>query len=294
MITTSAVAKRDGRKAAAAHRRRSSLRACALAGLLLAAASAGQARADWLSESLRGTSSSGPVSWNGVYAGAQMGLTSMTTDFGDSASSQIAYILRNTALESEQHPSTWTTLPRNTTNTKNYGGFIGYNIQWSELVVGFDMSYNRPTSLSSSAHDVIDRTVTLSDGTKDAVHIDASGAVKLIDYATFRGRAGYAFGQFLPYGVVGVAVGRFNYNQYTSVIVDQTPAGGSTTRYILPPKAAARDGAFDAGFVVGLGMDVAIMPNLFLRAEWEYVGFAPLNGIRTGLNTGRVGIALRF
>ena len=41
--------------------------------------------------------------------------------------------------------------------------------------------------------------------------------MKLIDYGTLRGRAGYAFGQFLPYAFFGGAVGRFNYSTSTTV-----------------------------------------------------------------------------
>ena len=41
-------------------------------------------------------------------------------------------------------------------------------------------------------------------------------------------------------------------------------------------------------------MDVALLPNVFLRGEWEYVGFAQVNGIRSSINTGRVGIGMRF
>jgi outer membrane immunogenic protein len=41
-------------------------------------------------------------------------------------------------------------------------------------------------------------------------------------------------------------------------------------------------------------VDVAVLPNVFLRAEWEYVAFAPVDGIRATLNTGRVGAGLRF
>ena len=42
--------------------------------------------------------------------------------------------------------------------------------------------------------------------------IKAQSSIKLVDYATLRARAGYAFGQFLPYALVGGAVGRFNYS----------------------------------------------------------------------------------
>ena len=39
----------------------------------------------------------------------------------------------------------------------------------------------------------------------------ASSSLKLIDYATGRVRAGYAFGQFLPYGAAGIAVGQHKF-----------------------------------------------------------------------------------
>ena len=39
------------------------------------------------------------------------------------------------------------------------------------------------------------------------VTIDAQTTLKLVDYATLRARGGYAIGQFLPYMVVGAALG---------------------------------------------------------------------------------------
>ena len=42
-------------------------------------------------------------------------------------------------------------------------------------------------------------------------------SVQAVDYATLRARAGYALGQFLPYAVVGIAVGRFNYGTTVTV-----------------------------------------------------------------------------
>jgi hypothetical protein len=46
--------------------------------------------------------------------GVQLGLNNMNTDF--SASSLVAYSLRNTTLENEFSPSSWATMPSNTTN----------------------------------------------------------------------------------------------------------------------------------------------------------------------------------
>ena len=41
---------------------------------------------------------------------------------------------------------------------------------------------------------------------------------------------------------------------------------------------------------VGLGVDVSILPNMFLRAEWEYVQFAPIHDIQVNINSARVGL----
>jgi outer membrane immunogenic protein len=218
-------------------------------------------------------------------------VSNMNSDFGDSTSSLVSFILRNSTLENEASPSTWTTLPSNTTNSMQYGAFIGYNVQWDQLVVGGDIAYNRMSSMESSASDTITRLVTTSDSVNHTVTITGQSSIKLIDYATFRARAGYAFGQFLPYAVIGGAVGRFNYATSATVTDIQTnPAGtfGPIT------STDGKNNVVVGGVVAGLGMDVALMPNVFLRGEWEYVAFAPVNGIRTNTNTGRVGLGVRF
>jgi opacity protein-like surface antigen len=44
----------------------------------------------------------------------------------------------------------------------------------------------------------------------------------LTDYGTARGRAGYVVGNFLPYGFIGMAVGRASYSVNTAPLVQQT------------------------------------------------------------------------
>ena len=235
------------------------------------------------------------LDWSGIVIGAQVGLSTMHTDFGNATSSEIAYALRNTTVQNEFEPSTWTTLPADTTNSTFYGGFIGYNYQLDKLVLGADIAYNRPKELHSEASDFISRIVTTSDDISHTVSITSAASLDLVDYATFRVRAGYAFDQFLPYAVVGGAVGRFNYTTTATVVDDWTPVGGGATTHFAPPtQSSSKDGAITAGFVAGLGVDVSLLPNMFFRAEYEYVVFAPLNGIRAQLNTGRVGIGFRF
>jgi outer membrane immunogenic protein len=234
--------------------------------------------------------------WDGVNFGVDFGLTNQHTDFGGSTSSEVAFILRNTTLENEAAPSSWTTLPADSTNGRNYGLFLGYNVQMDQLVLGVDAAYNRGSSIRNSASDTLARRVTTSDNVQHDVTITASSTMELIDYATLRARAGYAFGQFLPYAFVGGAVGRFNYTTSATVTSLETALTPPPAPYTYGPitESNNKDNAIVGGFTLGLGLDVAILPNVFLRAEWEFVGFAQVNGIRTTINTGRVGLGVKF
>lgn len=246
---------------------------------------------------LRGSFSDTPgyVRWDGIQIGAQMGLSSLNANFGNSTSSQISYILRNTTIENEGNVSGWTTLPSSTSNSRQFGGFIGYNWQWSEVVLGVDLAYNYMSSLEASASDSMGRVFNTSDGFRNTVDVTSSSSIKLVDYATLRGRAGYAIGQFLPYAMLGIAVGRFNYANAATVHASGTNAAAGTSYGPFTGSASdAKNNAFAIGFLGGVGLDLALLPNVFLRGEYEFISFSSVNSIRTNLSTGRVGVGMRF
>lgn len=264
-----------------------------VAGAAIAASAAGTAVAADMPEFLRG--SLAPllptptyVNWSGVYFGAQASYSNMNTDFGNSSNAigqWIAHTLRNSQLEDNYHPEQWVSMPSDLSNSASYGAFIGYNMQWDQLVLGVDLAYNRMASMRTSAVDAIGRVVTNPD---DTVTIYGRSSMELVDYMTLRGRAGYAFGQFLPYGILGIAAGRFNYSTYAQLQVSGQDNLGPVSMN------QSKNDAVAAGFVTGVGMDVALLPNVFLRGEWEFIAFSELSGIRSTLNTARVGIALKF
>lgn len=269
----------------------------ALCGLLVVASSGKATAADWLDDlSLRGSLSGAPIRWDGIYFGGHLGASTLNTNAVNGAGSLVAYILRNTTVESEFAPSDWTTLPSTSGNSGSYGAFLGYNTQMDQLVLGFDIGYSRPSLLQTGAVDSISRIVHTSDGYDNAVTINAQSTARLVDYATLRGRAGYAVGQFLPYAVLGAAVGRFNVTRSATVSVASTDPLGVMPDINFGPVTAAdgKDNAFAAGFVAGAGMDVALLPNVFLRGEWEYIYFSPISGITSNINTVRAGVGLRF
>lgn len=182
--------------------------------------------------------------WDGFYFGGQIGYSILTSDFSDAI------------------PSATLSNSVDTTGT-SYGGFVGYNTTfWDpQLVLGMELAYNWVSSLEAFTTDGV-----------------ATASYKLKDYLAWRGRAGYAFGAFLPYGLVGVAVGRVDYST------------GSVTNGFI----SGQSNVYPVGFVWGLGMDVSLTPNVFLRGEWEQTIFSPEAGIRSRINTARAGIGVRF
>jgi outer membrane immunogenic protein len=270
----------------------------ALCVLLAAISAAGASAADLDGTSLRGSYSNlfgnGPVRWDGWNFGGQIGYSSMATDFGNSNSSEIAYILRNTTIENEDAPSSWTTLPNASAENSQWGGFLGYSWQDEQLVYGVDLAFNHVSKLQSSASDALSRIVTTSDTNVHNVTIQSSAYINLLDYGTLRARVGYAFGQFLPYAFMGAAVGRFDYASSATVTDDITSGPQAGTNFGPESQSNGKTNAYDGGFDVGLGIDVAVLPNVFVRGEYEYIAWAPLDGMRTSTSTLRAGIGVRF
>ena len=61
-------------------------------------------------------------------------------DLGNADNSLVSYMLANTELQS--NVTNFTTLPKSVTGGASYGGFIGYNWQWDDVVLGAELNYN--------------------------------------------------------------------------------------------------------------------------------------------------------
>ncbi len=52
---------------------------------------------------------------------------------------------------------------------------------------------------------------------------------------------------------------------------------------------------FAYGSTAGLGFELLVLPNVFLRAEWEYVQFFPVQDFKIHLNTSAaIGVGIKF
>jgi outer membrane immunogenic protein len=129
-----------------------------------------------------------------------------------------------------------------------------------------------------------------------------SGSVTDLNFGTLRARAGWALGNFLPYGFAGVAVGHANVNIAATVFGQENPpAVGACLSTNVPPctpfsftGTAGKNGEWMVGFTFGGGLDVALTRNVFLRAEYEYVQFAPIANLIVDVSTGRGGLGIKF
>jgi outer membrane immunogenic protein len=196
--------------------------------------------------------------WDGIYFGGQGGWNAGGVDFANATKPLLAYILRDTDIESEYAVSSWTTLPKRDTSGANYGGFIGYNFQWDDAVLGVEVNYNR-SSFKVTADDSMRRVNIVTSIARHDVTVSATGTLEITDYATLRGRAGWAFGSILPYVTGGVAIARGNVikeahvrDDWCDVIADPncTP-----TPQFSPSSNDNRDGTFAYGYAIGGGVD---------------------------------------
>jgi outer membrane immunogenic protein len=250
--------------------------------------------------------------WDGFYFGAQAGKTFGTADFSNGSSSMVSYILANTELQNIV--SSWTTLPQQSSASQSYGGFVGYNYQWGEVITGVELNYNHlafRTGAKDSVGPILVPGANLPDGSTVlySITVASSASVAITDIMTARARAGWTYDRFMPYGFVGLAVGKADVSRTASVtgtkstqapnlavpggVIVFDPVVGPLN---LPrnPQTQAQDGRVAFGFTAGLGVEVGILPNLFLRAEWELVQFPNISDVRVLMNTARVGVGLKF
>lgn len=247
--------------------------------------------------------------WGGFYAAGQIGYSSANVNFSTAAGPDVSFILRNTTIEADEDLSDWSVLsPVRSTGGAGLGGFVGYNVQWQDVILGFEANYNHVSLMASSA-DSETRSFVDSNNIPSGHHyfydatISERASMDITDIATFRARAGWAFSNYLPYGFFGFAVGGANVANTASVqftAVDYpdpaTPPATPLPNLSFGPvtQGTSQDSAFIYGLTTGIGTDISLTQNLFLRGELEYIYFFPLDGIHVTVASARVGAGIKF
>jgi outer membrane immunogenic protein len=244
--------------------------------------------------------------WGGIYVGGQLGYSAGGASFGNNVNDLATDIVRNTILEPVV--SNLSVLSKSDTSGSSAGGFVGYNAQWEGVILGFEVNYSR-TSLNLNSSDTIPPLLIANDAGAPAGHhfaydlnLTASSAIRFTDLASVRARAGWSAGNFLPYAFLGLAIARADVIRSATLLWTRTDNPDVTVPPTppIPPLPTAsgggtrsdvRNGGFYYGYAGGVGIDVLVMPNVFLRAEWEIDNFQSL---RANVNNVRTAIGMKF
>jgi outer membrane immunogenic protein len=221
--------------------------------------------------------------WNGAYAGGQVGYSTGQFDFSSATGPQTQLILGQPFTFS--NPITG----KDNTSAAAYGTFVGVNSQWDDVILGAELSYNHTNLLAASSGSFL---VTLRDN--NTYTLTGTAAAHILDYATIRGRMGYAFSRFLPYAFAGVAVARADLSRVTSLSGPINTPPNLPVSFTPQTVTQGQQSSFLYGYALGAGMDIAVMPNVFVRAEYEFIGFVQFMTSTATLQSARIGAAVQF
>jgi opacity protein-like surface antigen len=233
--------------------------------------------------------------WQGFYIGGQGGYGASDENFNGSTRNLTAAAVADTLIEAELGVSQLNLgLGKASARTAGFGAFTGYNSQWDDVVIGLEASYLHGSF--GGSFQASERRVSanvLSDNQFHDVTATSTSSISISDMATFRGRAAYAWGSFLPYVFGGLALGNADILRTVVVqdVVSATRFGPGTPLVPL----TATDGVHNHlifGYTAGLGVDINLTGGLFLRGEWEYIRFT--SSVDTNVNTVRIGLGYKF
>ena len=253
------------------------LKTVVVAGTALAM-SAAYARAADMPEFLRGSTAPSYTRWEGFYFGAQAGKTFGSADFGNATIPWSAtYCQHGVAGYRLQLYDIAERFDRQ----RSYGGFVGYNWQWADVVLGGELNYNHMSIGRRSGFARADpgsgcQPPRRLDGPLqrhsdiaarvDPRHRDGARARRL----DLRPLHALCAGRGRP-----ADVALCNFGGSTKTTTPPAPGAPTTGALILPrdPQTQAQDGEVIYGFTAGLGIEAELMHNVFARAEWEFIQF---------------------
>lgn len=235
---------------------------------------------------------SASYNWAGIYIGGQIGYANTSVKIDPIDRVAISPLLRPTF---EPDLTQWPGFARTSARGSSYGGFIGYNSQWGEAVLGLELNYNRASLRASGADQIVllsGAIVPLGDPPATAI-IDYTAEMLITDYGSLRLRAGYSWGWFMPYLTAGAAAGRADLLRTASIRYEPFPPIAAPP-YAPYTDVQAKNGAFAFGYSLGAGVDIGLFAGFFLRAEYEFVQLNTIDGMSAHLNTFRVAGAVKF
>jgi opacity protein-like surface antigen len=236
----------------------------------------------------------GRVDWSGVYVGGTVSRGAADMDYTNSTKDLLTKLVNNSAADTLFNVSNWPLLGTAHASSTAFGAFAGYNMQWTDALIGIELNYSHGAFLTSSTGSQT-RTSTDSSTPPVTTTVTASSnaSMRVTDFGSLRVRGGYAVGSFLPYGFVGVGLGQADINRSVRLDVTYTAAGVTNPAPGFPLIVSNNANShLITGFAAGLGFDWMLCAGLFMRAEWEYLRFT--STVDTSVNTARLGLGYKF
>lgn len=242
----------------------------------------------------------GRFDWSGFYFGGGAGVSETKFKPGEGLRALANSAFRNTDLVAERDMGSFINdLPDKRDSGALFFGMAGYNYLFDDVVLGIEADYTR-SGHNYRVTDFISRRSALSTGSIYDWSMTTDQAAKLNDYATLRLRMGWAYGRIMPFATIGGALGRFNTTSTIdadiAIVSNAGQANETSVRAAGYPLrvGTVKKNTYAFGLSAGAGVDWALTDNLFLRAEYQIVRFAEVEGTTTTVNTGRVAAALKF
>jgi outer membrane immunogenic protein len=260
--------------------------------------------ADYELPTLRGSEPLMPVApapvvarWAGFYVGGQVGMGIGSMDFADTSQPLVAHMLRELQVQNENRISAWQIFGKGDTRSPSGGFFIGYNNPWENLIIGVDFTWSKVNYFVDAPMTPIRRMTATTTNIAYDMNLAGSANMQITDFGVLRMRAGVDLGNVLPYAGIGFAVGRAGvYRSATASGIEYAPDGNGGT--IQTPffftENETKSNAVIYGWSLSGGLDVMIMPCLFMRAEYEFVNFQSLWNIKSSISTARLGLGYKF
>ena len=242
--------------------------------------------------------------WSGFYVGGDLSFNNANSIFPLHPAARGISPARHSGGEQLHHPNYSCSAEVLTARSASAGFWLQYPVArshpWrrSELYAHV-VEHDGALHLGRTHHSADPLPLNIPVGTVTSVNLHANGHFDLTDYAEARGRAGYVVGNLLPYGFVGLVVGRAEYNVSATtdlmwIEVANNPNSSAECGGFPITNSSGQSNALLWGISVGGGLDSALTQNFFLRGEFEFIQFAPITNINVPVVSGRLGAGFKF
>lgn len=261
------------------------------------------------------------ANWQGIYVGGHYGYSSHDFDFSSTTTGLQQFLMRESVLAASV--GEWQLLGSANQRSSGFGGFVGYNAQFEDAIIGVEANYTHFGGARGSSSASLSRTIANPEGSNPPpghsyeydVTLSGNASARVNDLLTLRARGGYSMGSFMPYGFAGLAMALVDidravtarvrtfdlYNE--TVVIGFTPGGDPITAVVprtdligdsTQTKSESQKNLLTFGFTAGLGFEYMLMSNVFVRAEYEYTQLPTAKDTVIQLNTARVGLGAKF